>query len=236
VLRPLRVHAARPLTQAFFARETLAVAVDLLGALLVRGSVVLRISEVEAYRHPFDSANHCRSGRTARNAPMWGPPGHAYLYLCYGMHALLNLVTDQDGHGAAVLIRGAEPVAGHALIAERRGGKLTPASLAGPGKVAAALGLGVGNSGMPLAPEAGLYAAEGPGPGRFRVGPRVGVDYAAARDRTAPYRLALLDSRWVSQPKGLSVWGGTAAEFLRAHPPHTCAAELAGVSPRRTRL
>jgi DNA-3-methyladenine glycosylase len=220
--------------QAFFARESLAVAVDLLGALLVRGDVVLRISEVEAYRHPFDSANHCRAGRTLRNAPMWGAAGHAYVYLCYGMHALLNLVTDQEGHGAAVLIRGAEPVAGHTLIAERRGGRLSPSSLAGPGKVAAALGLGVGDNGMLLVPESGLYVGEAPRPAQFRVGPRVGVDYAAPRDRDAPYRLALAESRWVSQPKGLSMWEGSAAEFLRAHPAHESAAEQAVVSPRRT--
>jgi DNA-3-methyladenine glycosylase len=205
-----------PLPASFFARECLTVALSLLGKLLVRGDVVLRISEVEAYRHPNDTANHCRAGRTARNAPMWGPPGYAYIYLCYGMHALLNLVTDGEGEGAAVLIRGAEPVEGHASIAARRGGKLGPASLAGPGKVAQALGLDVSQSGLALTQRSGLYVADAPQVSAFRVGPRVGVDYAAEEHRLAPWRLALADTRWVSMPKRLAVWQGTPQSFLCA--------------------
>jgi DNA-3-methyladenine glycosylase len=81
-----------PLARAFYARDALTVARALLGKQLRRGRVVLRITEVEAYRHPDDSASHCRMGKTPRNAPMWGPPGHAYVYLCYGIHQLLNLV------------------------------------------------------------------------------------------------------------------------------------------------
>ena len=69
----------------------------LVGCEIVHGPVRLRITEVEAYRSPGDSANHARSGRTARNAPMWGPPGRAYIYLCYGVHQMLNLVTGCDG-------------------------------------------------------------------------------------------------------------------------------------------
>jgi DNA-3-methyladenine glycosylase len=102
---------SRPLPQSFYARECLEVACDLIGKQLVHGPVRLRITEVEAYRHGGDTANHCRFGRTARNAPMWGPPGHAYVYLCYGIHQMLNLVTDEDGRGAAVLVRAAELVA-----------------------------------------------------------------------------------------------------------------------------
>jgi DNA-3-methyladenine glycosylase len=205
-----------PLPASFFARECLTVALSLLGKLLVRGEVVLRISEVEAYRHPGDTANHCRAGRTARNAPMWGPPGYAYIYLCYGVHALLNLVTDREGEGAAVLIRAAEPLAGHASITARRGGKLGPASLAGPGKVAQALGLDVSHSGLALTQRSGLYVADAPDVATFRVGPRVGVDYAAEVHRLAPWRLALVDSRCVSMPKGLAVWQSTPQSYLRA--------------------
>ena len=133
----------RHLPQAFFARDALEVARDLIGTLLVRDDVVLRLTEVEAYREG-DSANHCRAGKTARNAPMWGPPGHAYLYLCYGLHHLLNLVTDRDGVGAAVLVRSAEIVAGHDTVLARRRAvpgpeALRPALLTGPGKVAQAL-------------------------------------------------------------------------------------------------
>jgi len=218
----------RPLPRRFFARECLTVAVALLGKLLVHGDVVLRISEVEAYRHPDDSANHCRAGRTARNAPMWGPAGHAYVYLCYGMHALLNLVTDGDGEGAAVLVRAAEPVAGEALIAERRHMALKPGALNGPGKVAQALGLDTRASGSPLSAASGLYVADAPTVTAFRCGPRVGVDYAAEPARSAPWRLALLDSRWVSVPKTLLRYPGTPAQFLAAQRPRA-------LSPRRTR-
>jgi DNA-3-methyladenine glycosylase len=206
----------RALPRSFFARECLEVAVDLLGKLLCTGEVTLRITEVEAYRHPGDSANHCRFGKTARNAPMWGPAGHAYVYLCYGMHALLNLVTDGDGRGAAVLIRAAEPVSGHALIAARRKGQLGPSSLAGPGKVCAALGLDVSFSGRPLTKQAGLFVADQPSVSEFLIGPRVGVDYAAPEHRAAPWRLALPGTRWVSQSKTLRPWTRDAAAFLAA--------------------
>jgi DNA-3-methyladenine glycosylase len=206
----------RALPQTFFARECLEVALDLLGKLLCAGEVSLRITEVEAYRHPGDSANHCRFGKTARNAPLWGAPGHAYVYLCYGMHALLNLVTDGEGAGAAVLIRACEPVAGHALIAARRKGQVAPASLAGPGKVAAALGLSVRDSGRPLTKSAGLYVADALPAREFLIGPRVGVDYATPEHRDAPWRLALPDTRWVSQRKTLRPWHLDAPAFLAA--------------------
>src|SRR5688572_26549600 len=103
---------SRLLPQSFYARDALVVAEELLGQHIHCGGVVLRITEVEAYRHPDDSASHCRMGRTPRNAPMWGPPGHAYVYLCYGIHSMLNFVTDREGEGAAVLIRSCEPVRG----------------------------------------------------------------------------------------------------------------------------
>jgi DNA-3-methyladenine glycosylase len=206
----------RPLPQSFFARECLEVALDLLGKYLCAGDVTLRISEVEAYRHPGDTANHCRFGKTARNAPMWGPPGHAYVYLCYGMHALLNLVTDGAGAGAAVLIRAGEPVAGQETIAARRKGQRGPASLAGPGKLAAALGLSVADSGRPLTKRAGLYVADAPTVHQFLIGPRVGVDYATPEHRAAPWRLALPDTPWVSQRKSLRPWHLDVSAFLAA--------------------
>ena len=130
----------RLLPQSFYARDALVVAEELLGQHIHAGEIVLRITEVEAYR-PDDSASHCRMGKTARNAPMWGPPGHAYVYLCYGMHHMLNIVTNRDGEGAAVLIRACEPVRGLPLIEERRGACAGPALLTGPGKVGAALEL-----------------------------------------------------------------------------------------------
>jgi DNA-3-methyladenine glycosylase len=208
----------RPLPQSFYARESLSVASELLGKLLCHGGVVLRITEVEAYRHPGDTANHCRFGRTPRNAPMWGPAGNAYVYLCYGMHALLNLVTDAEGEGAAVLIRACEPVAGHAEVAARRNGLSGPDSLAGPGKVSAGLGLDLTYSGRSLLDADGLFVADQPRAKRILVGPRVGVDYAQPEHRDAPWRLALPDTRWVSQRQRLRAIDGSVAAFLRSQP------------------
>jgi DNA-3-methyladenine glycosylase len=190
----------RVLPQSFYARDALLVAEALLGKLLCRDEVVLRITEVEAYCHPNDSASHCRMGRTPRNAPMWGPAGHAYVYLCYGMHQMLNLVTNIDGEGAAVLIRACEPVAGHARIAARRGGKLGPVSLAGPGKVGAALDLDAACSGLPVFGEHGLRVLDAPPVAGVLVGPRVGIGYASAEHQQAPWRFAEADSPWVTQP------------------------------------
>ena len=221
----------RPLPQRFYARECLEVAVDLVGKLLCLGPVVLRITEVEAYRHPGDTANHCRFGRTARNAPMWGPAGHAYVYLCYGMHALLNLVTDREGAGAAVLIRACEPVEGHELIAARRNGLRAPASLAGPGKVAAALGLDVSFSGRSLLELGGLFVADQPRAEPLLVGPRVGVDYAEPQHRAAPWRIGLANTRWVSQRSSLRALEGGVDAFLHSQ---RDLADKAGLSPRRT--
>jgi DNA-3-methyladenine glycosylase len=85
---------------SFYARDALEVAADLLGALLCCGQVVLRIAEVEAYRWPDDTANHGRHGCTSRNEALWGPPGRAYVYLCYGIHHLFNVVTGEDGQAA----------------------------------------------------------------------------------------------------------------------------------------
>lgn len=192
------------LPQAFFARDALDVAVDLVGRHLVHGEVILRITEVEAYRFPGDTANHCRAGRTARNAPMWGPPGRAYVYLCYGIHQMLNLVTNREGEGAAVLIRGAEPVAGLEIIQERRGGLSGPALLAGPGRVGAALGLDASFNHHPLYEPGGLELREGTPAAALLHGPRVGVDYASEADRLAPWRIADAASAWVSHRKTLA--------------------------------
>jgi DNA-3-methyladenine glycosylase len=189
----------RLLPQSFFARDALVVAEALLGQHIHGGGVVLRISEVEAYRHPNDSANHCRMGQTPRNAPMWGPPGHAYVYLCYGMHHMLNIVTNRAGEGAAVLIRACEPVAGLPQIERRRGGQRGPALLTGPGKVGAALGLDTSWSGQRLFRRGRLELREGSPPLAIVRGPRVGIAYASAADQRAPWRLAVADSPWVSQ-------------------------------------
>jgi len=186
------------------ARDALEVARDLLGGVLRRGGVWLRITEVEAYRHLGDSANHCRMGRTPRNAPMWGRAGHSYVYLCYGVHHLLNVVTDAEGQGAAVLVRAAEPLRGHATIRRRRGGLKGPQSLAGPGKVGAALGIDTRFSGHDLLSAGGLELRRGPVVESVISGPRVGIAYADPADIVAPWRLADASSAWVSHRRDLS--------------------------------
>jgi DNA-3-methyladenine glycosylase len=195
------VHPA-PLVQEFFARDCREVARDLLGCHLVRDDVVLRITEVEAYCGPTDTAAHTRSGRTARNAPMWGPPGRAYVYLCYGLHHMLNIVAGPEGSGSAVLIRACEPVAGEETIRARRG-RSGPSSLSGPGKIGAALALDRTFNHHPLTEPGGLVVTAGTPPDAILVGPRVGIDYAAPADRDALWRYAVAGSRWVTRRKTL---------------------------------
>lgn len=191
------------LPRDFYARDSLLVARDLLGRYLRHGEVLLRITEVEAYRFPEDTANHCRMGRTARNAPMWGPPGHAYVYLCYGLHQMLNLVTNGEGEGAAVLVRACEPVEGLEIVRARRGGKQGPVLLTGPGKVGAALGVDTSFSHHPLFEPGGLEVLVGRPAASALAGPRVGIDYAAPEHRRAPWRLAVPDTSWVSHRSAL---------------------------------
>jgi DNA-3-methyladenine glycosylase len=213
-----------PLKQAFYARDALEVAPELLGKLLCRGDVVLRISEVEAYCHPDDTASHCRMGRTPRNEPMWGPAGHAYIYLCYGMHHMLNIVTNRDGEGAAVLIRACELVSGDELVRQRREGIIGPNALTGPGKVGAALGLTLQSSGSSLCDARDLYLVDAPRPAGILCGPRVGIGYASPAHQSAAWRFALADSAWVSHRKTLLPMGAAqekrgarSASKARAH-------------------
>ncbi len=181
--------------QAFYRRPVEEVAAGLLGHLLVRDEVVLRITEVEAYGGPEDSASHARHGRTARNAAMWGPGGHAYLYLCYGLHWMLNVATGEAEAPGAVLIRGAEAVAGLDRILERRQVlRSTRDLLAGPGRVGQALGLDRGFDGHPLFTAGGLELRRGPGPARILATPRIGVDFAREEDRVRPWRFLNPDS------------------------------------------
>lgn len=192
------------LPRSFYARDALEVAPLLLGALIVRDGVTLRITEVEAYRWPGDTACHARHGKTERNAALWGPPGTAYVYLCYGLHMMLNLVTGEEGEAQAVLVRACEPVAGVSTVRARRGGKEGPELLTGPGKIGAALDLDTSWSGHPLYRRGGLELHEGEPPAAILVGPRVGVDYARPEHREAPWRYAVAGSRWVTERRALS--------------------------------
>ncbi len=181
------------------------VARRLLGCLLVRGDVVLRITEVEAYGGPEDSASHARHGRTPRNAVMWGPAGRAYLYFCYGVHWMLNVAAGPDEAPAAVLIRGAEVVAGlETVLARRNATKPSPTLCAGPGKVAQALGLDRAFNGHDLLAEGGLELQDGPPPARIHTGPRLGIAFAAPQDQARPWRFADGDSQAVTQRRALA--------------------------------
>ncbi|NOY28566.1 MAG: DNA-3-methyladenine glycosylase [Oligoflexia bacterium] len=182
----------------FYLRPTLEVARALLGCVLVRGPVRLVIVETEAYL-PGDSACHAFRGRTARNGVMFGPPGYAYVYLCYGIHHLLNLVTEAQDRPACVLVRGAvlDPGgeaggeagqdAAAALVAQRRGGRL---DCMGPAKVAQALALDRSFSGRPLfdADPDGLAVYSGQPPLSVHTSPRIGIPYARPEDQAAPWR------------------------------------------------
>ncbi|KAL6522384.1 hypothetical protein OROMI_031656 [Orobanche minor] len=141
------------------------------------------------------------------NCKIWskhefGPGGHAYIYLCYGLHTMLNVVADKEGVGAAVLIRSCAPVSGLETIQRRRGLKSEkPVLLAGPGKVGQALGISTEWSNHPLFAPGGLELLDGPKPEKILVGPRVGIEYALPEHVNALWRFATYASPWISAPK-----------------------------------
>ncbi|XP_062167505.1 DNA-3-methyladenine glycosylase isoform X1 [Alnus glutinosa] len=189
------------LSPEFCLIDALDLAPRLLGKHLRRDDVVLRITEVEAYR-PNDSACHGRFGITARTAPVFGRGGHAYVYLCYGLHTMLNVVADKEGVGAAVLIRSCAPISGLDTIQHRRGQKTDkPVLLTGPGKIGQALGLSTEWSNHCLYAPGGLELLDGPEPEKILIGPRVGIEYALPEHVNALWRFAIADTPWISAPK-----------------------------------
>ena len=171
-----------PLGRRFYARPTTTVARELLGKLLVRSRpglspLVARIVEVEAYLGERDAASHARRGPTPRAAIMFGPPGFLYVYLIYGMHHCMNVVTETDGVAGAVLIRAAAPVVGFDDGAGGRQGRRH--ALTGPGKLCAALAITRAQNGHDLTRAREFFVADdgAPAPRRARS-PRIGVDYA----------------------------------------------------------
>ncbi|CAJ2633332.1 unnamed protein product [Trifolium pratense] len=189
------------LPHEFFQIDALDLAPRLLGKFLRRDDVVLQITEVEAYRSN-DSASHGRFGITPRTAPVFGPGGHAYVYLCYGLHTMLNVVADKEGVGSGVLIRSCAPICGLDVIQQRRGQKTDkPILLTGPGKVGQALGLSTEWSNHPLYTPGGLELLDGPEPGNILVGPRVGIQFALPEHVDALWRFAIAGSAWISAPR-----------------------------------
>ncbi|XP_061346416.1 DNA-3-methyladenine glycosylase [Gastrolobium bilobum] len=189
------------LPRDFFQIDALDLAPRLLGKFLRRDDVVLQITEVEAYR-PNDSACHGRFGITPRTAPVFGPGGNAYVYLCYGLHIMLNVVADKEGVGAAVLIRSCAPISGLDVIQQRRGQKTEkPILLTGPGKVGQALALSTEWSNHSLYTPGGLELLDGPEPENILVGPRVGIQYALPEHVNALWRFAIAGTPWISAPR-----------------------------------
>jgi DNA-3-methyladenine glycosylase len=178
------------LRRSFFARSVHEVAPELVGATLLVDGVGGKIVEVEAYDHE-DPAAHSYGGQTARNASMFGPPGHAYVYRSYGIHWCLNFVCET---GSAVLVRALEPAIGLESMAKRRGTNEPRLLAAGPGRLTQALALTGEHDGLPLdKPPFALYAA---GDVTIAVGPRIGITKAAE----VPWRYGEAGSRYLSRP------------------------------------
>lgn len=190
-LAPIPLPPLVKLPRRFYARNTQRVAHELLGKLLVHhvGDEIRvgRIVEVEAYLGPTDLAAHTSKGLTARTKAMFGPPGHAYVYLVYGMHHCMNVVTEPEGTGTAVLLRALEPVA-----------NLTAGSN-GPGRLCKAMGIDLSHYGHDLCGDT-LYIAKPPSAETFTIvtRPRIGVDYAGEwADK--PLRFYIEGNRFVSK-------------------------------------
>lgn len=177
-----------PLPRDFYARDTVAVARDLLGCMLVHdsqdGRVKGRIVEVEAYQGEDDPACHAAAGLTARTEPLYGPPGHAYVYLIYGMYHCLNAVTRPPGRPSAVLIRALEPVEGLDIMRRRRGwatnGRPDRDLTNGPGKLSRSFGLSLEHNRLDLTGRR-LWIESGRRAERVAWTPRVGIRVGTER-------------------------------------------------------
>ncbi len=195
--------ARRRLPRSFYERPTLQVAEELLGKVVVhrpagRARVSGAIVEVEAYIGESDPACHAAPGPTLRNAPLYGPPGIAYVYLNYGMHYLLNAVTEPEGNPAAVLIRALAPLEGVDTMRRRRGGRRRvpeDAGLArGPGNLGRALGVTLRQNRLDLVESALGIEDWGLMPGPVSWGPRIGIRVGLDR----PWRCWVTDHPAVS--------------------------------------
>ena len=181
----------------FYDRPTLEVAHDLIGCTLTHGATAGVIVETEAY-HMDEPACHAYAGLTPRTATLFGPPGRAYVYRSYGVHALVNAVTEPEGVGAAVLIRALEPTVGLDLMRARRGRDAVGDLCSGPGKLTQALGIDVDLSGTDLARGPIVIGPRTPGweERETVVSTRIGITKAVE----LPWRVSVAASRYVSRP------------------------------------
>jgi DNA-3-methyladenine glycosylase len=203
IVRDVRkVRIVRVLPRSFYARPTLKVAEDLLGKVLVHktreGIASGVIVETEAYIGEDDPACHASFGRTPRSEPLFGPPGFAYVYLNYGIHYLVNAVTEADGYPGAVLIRALQPLDGLRLMTTRRapdGREIDDHDLCrGPGNLTRALGITIADNRLDLTASTLTIEDRGIAIGTFATGPRIGIRVAAER----PWRYWVEGHRAVS--------------------------------------
>lgn len=200
---PLPEGALAPVPVDLLLEPVLDVARQLLGTMLVTegpdGLAAVRLVELEAYAGQDDPASHSYRGRTARNAVMFGPPGHLYVYFTYGMHWCLNVVCAAEGTAKAVLLRAGEPVLGKDLMTRRRPASRERDLTRGPARLAQALGLDGSASGEYLLDGGPIRLVTGwPVPDEAVVWtPRVGITRAADR----PWRVLDATSPWVSAPR-----------------------------------
>jgi DNA-3-methyladenine glycosylase len=177
-----------PITRAFYGRPTVEVARDLLGTILRHGAAAARIVEVEAYLGENDAAAHSARGPTPRTQVIFGPPGHAYVYLIYGMHFCLNIVAEAEGKAGCVLIRAVEPIEGVSLPTN------------GPGKLTRALGITLEHYGTDLTRGAltvctpTVCAPERRTTFETGISPRIGITKAI----DLPLRFFIRGNRYVS--------------------------------------
>lgn len=198
--------AYQKLSSGFYNRpDVLKIARELLGKIIVtkfNGELTsARIVETEAYAGVIDRASHAYGGRrTARTEVMFGEAGVAYVYLIYGIHQLFNIVTNKADIPHAILIRGAEPIAGVPLMLRRTGKQVADFTLTrGPGNVSKALGITLNHTGESLLGDEFYLASDGFTPSRADIiaTPRIGVDYAGA-DALLPYRFIIRGNKYVS--------------------------------------
>lgn len=180
--------------QRFYARDAAAVARDLLGCELVHGDCRGRIVETEAYRGRSDPASHAANGETDRNRVMFGPPGRSYVYICYGIHAMFNVVATRDGIPGGVLVRALEPVDGLDTMRDRRRVQEASGLCSGPGKLCTALGITREHNDRDLA-IGPLRIEHGPAPERVERTGRIGV----ADGEELPLRFFVADNPHVSR-------------------------------------
>jgi DNA-3-methyladenine glycosylase len=197
VTRRLATRELSPTEAEFYARSVHQVARDLVGCTVRHGGTAGRIVEVESY-HEQEPACHAFIGRTARTRVLFGPPARAYVYRSYGIHALLNAVCEEEGIGAAVLIRALEPVDGIELMRERRGIHAFHQLCSGPGKLTQALGIELTENDTSLleGPIEILPPRDGDRPPKLAIGERIGITKAAE----LPWRFADPRSKSVSKP------------------------------------